>query len=116
MRVEVGRDFQHLQRDGALPGDNLRIVEGVDEDEAPFGFQLPRLHERVVDARPVQDDVGAMALGLRHLDGRRGHRHHDRHRDSEALSVIGDGLRMVAGGRRDHAALTLLGRQLQQAC
>ena len=57
----------------------------------------------------VQDDVGAVALGLRDLDGRRGVRHDDRRRDAEPLGMISDRLRVVAGRRRDHAARPLLG-------
>ena len=52
----------------------------------------------------MQDDLRAARLDRGDLDVRRGHRHHDRRRAAEPLRRERDALRVVAGGRRDHAA------------
>src|SRR5579862_973148 len=51
---------------------------------------------------------------IRYLDERRELRHHDGDRDAEQRAVIGDAKRMIARGRRDHAALALRFRKLQK--
>ena len=40
MHVEVGDVLQHFQRDGALPGDDVRVVVRVHDDEAALGLDL----------------------------------------------------------------------------
>ena len=40
--VEVGRVLQHFERDRALAGDDVRIVVGMDPDEAPARLRWPR--------------------------------------------------------------------------
>ena len=70
-RVEVGRLLEHLKRDGARPGDNLRIVERVDENIAVLERELAGLGVSVVEHVAVKDDLGAMAGGLSHLHRRR---------------------------------------------
>ena len=62
----------------------------------------------------VQDDLGAVARGLRHLHGRGRLGHHDHGRNTQPLGMISDRLRMVAGRCRNDAARPLFVRQLQQ--
>jgi hypothetical protein len=113
-RVEVGRILEHLEPDRAGAGDDLRVVERMDEHEALFERQLARLGVGVVKHVAVQHDGRAVARGLGDFHGRRRLGHDDGRRDAEPLGMISDGLRMVAGRSRDHAARALLGRQLKQ--
>ena len=113
-RVEIGRVLEHFQRHRARAGDDLRIVERVNEDVAVLERELAGLGVSIVEHVAVKDDLGAVAGGLRHLHRRRRRRHDDRRRNAEPLGMIGDRLRVIAGRRRDHAARALLGRQLQQ--
>ena len=98
--------------DRALPGDDLRVVERVDEGQPLFLGQLERAGIGLVEHLAMQDHRGAMALGLHHLDRRGRLGHHDRDRNAEPPAVIGEPLRMVARRRRDHAARA--GRRVHQ--
>ena len=112
--VEVRRLLEHFERRRARSRDDLRIVERMDEHIALLERQLARLGVGVVEHVAVEHDLGAMAGGLRDFHRRGDSRHDDRRRNTEPLRVIGDRLRVVAGRRGDHAALSLLGRKLQQ--
>ena len=71
-RVELAarpRAFRAPTVPGA--GDDLRIVERVDEDIALLERELARLGVGVVEHRAVKHDVRAMARGLRHFHRRR---------------------------------------------
>ena len=57
--------------DRARAGDDLRIVERVDEDIALLERQLARLGVGVVEHVAVQHDLRAMAFGLGDLHRRR---------------------------------------------
>ena len=52
----------------------------------------------------MQDDLGAVGASRRNLGERRGERHDDARADLVASRVVGDALRMIAGGCGDHAA------------
>src|SRR3546814_2210722 len=82
----------------------MRMVEGVDEGQPAFLFELPRMRRGIVEFLAEQHDLCPVARGLRYLHLRRRLRHHDRHRNAEPLAVIGEALRMIARRRGDHAA------------
>ena len=100
--------------DGPRPGDDLRIVERMDEDVALLERELARLGVGVVEHVAVEHDLGAVPGGLRHFHRRRVRGMTIVAGMPSRLRVIGDRLRVVAGRGGDHAALSLLGRQLQQ--
>jgi len=95
--VEVGRIFQHLERDGALPSDDLRIVVRVDPDQIALGRDRLGAHLRFGDGLAVEDDGGAERFGRLDLHERGRHRHDDGRRNAEAAGMIGDRLRVIAG-------------------
>ena len=113
-RIQVRRILEHLEPDRAGTGDDLRIVEGVDEDVAIFERQLAGAGKGVVDDLAVKHDLGAVAFGLRHLHDRSRLGHDDHGGDAEAPGVIGDGLRMIARRRSNYATGPLFGRELEQ--
>ena len=95
---------QHLVPDGALPGDDQRVVEGMNERGAALPPQrvafLPGLRVTV----PVQQHVGPEQPHRVDLDFGRRLRHHDEGADTEPLGRKRDALRVVARAGRDHAA------------
>ena len=107
-RLEVGNLVDQLQRNGALAGDDARVIEGMDEDEAALRFDLsrPRIGGVVVVA--VEDDLGAVAPRRHHLGQGRPFRHHDDRRDAEARGVEGHGEPMVARAGRHHSSPPLV--------
>jgi len=112
--VEIRRVFEQFEPERPCPGDDLRVVERVDEDIALRGFELARLGVGVVEHRAEEHDLRAMALGLGDFDGRGRLGHDDDRRNAEPPGVISDGLGMIAGGRSDDSARTLFVRQLKQ--
>lgn len=63
----LGALFEDLQADGALARDDVRVVEGVDEDRpGPFRVLLGG-GERLVDDLAVQPDLGPVLAGRRDL-------------------------------------------------
>ena len=62
--VEVGRILEHFDADRSRPGDDLRIVERMDEDIALLERQLARLGIGVVEHVAVKHDRRAVAGGL----------------------------------------------------
>ena len=86
----------------------------MDEDQAALGLDLARALVGLVVVGPVQDDLGAVAPGRRHLDERRPLRHDDDGRDAETRGVEGDRQAMVARAGRDDPAPPLVGRELQE--
>ncbi len=101
------RVLDRLQRGGALPGDDQRIVERPHQGGAalrhqPVGDALAALGMAV-----VEHDLGAVTPGVLDLDVRGVGRHDDDGLDAEELGRAGDALGMVAGGERHNAALAL---------
>ncbi len=84
-----------LQPHRALAGDDVGIVERVDEDRAGLVFQLSRMSIGGVETVAMQHDVAAQRADGGDLDARRGGRHDDgggrvatRRRQGHALRVI----------------------------
>src|SRR3546814_16902681 len=101
-RVEFGHILDHLQRHRPLPRRDMRMVEGVDEAQAAYGFKLPCMRISVVELLAEQDDRPALARCLRYLHLRPRPWHHDRNRHAESLHVIGHPSPIFAPRRPDH--------------
>ena len=102
-----------LVADGALPGDDVRIVEGRDQRHPARALHLVTPHLRVGVGVTSEDDLGTeVAHGL-HLDVGRGLRHHDHGRDAEPPRGEGDALRVITGARGNHAACALVWPQVR---
>ena len=108
------RLLEDLQRHGALAGDDVEVVEGMQEYQIALRGELFRFHPRLGQIRAVQHHRRAERAAIGDLDQRREARHHHRHRDAEEAAVVGDAERMIAGRGRDHAALALLRREPRQ--
>ena len=102
---------KHLERDRALPGDHVEVVVRVHHRQPAALCNAARFLARVVEGIAGQDDFSREAARALDLHGRREPRHHDHCRNSEALRVVGDALRVVSRRYRDHAARLLLWRQ-----
>ena len=105
---------QHLERDGALAGDDARIVIGMDEGEAFVLRNSERAGVGFGERGAFQDDAGAEILGVLDLGEGRAFRHHDGDGNAQAAGMIGDALRMIAGRHGGDAALALVFAQRQQ--
>ena len=102
---------QDLHRDGALAGDDIRVVERMDEGQLVLLLEIERVGVRVRVRIAEQHDLGAACAHGFDLHLRRGHRHHDHRPAPQLLRSERHALRVVAGRRGDHAALQLLARQ-----
>jgi hypothetical protein len=51
--------FEKFQSDGALPGDDFRVVEGMNEGTALFGLAAQGLFAGLVVAGAVQNGVAS---------------------------------------------------------
>src|SRR5215470_11505649 len=85
----------------------------MDERKMLALCKAARVLIRFVVPVAMQNDVSAVTLGRVHLHQRRHHRHYDLRHNPVALSMIGDSLRMIAGTRRNYAALFLMQAQRQ---
>ena len=105
--IEIGSLLEHLERDGALPGNDARVVIRMDQREPALGLHAFAARLRLGHALAVEHHLGAMRAGRRHLHQRRRHRHHDGRRNLEPRRVIGHRLRVIAGRHGDDAAAAL---------
>ena len=111
-RAHLGALLQDLQPDRALPGDDVRVVEGVDEDRA----RSPRAYSCAAASVssttvPCRTHLGAVVPGRRDLRQRGADRHEHRGPHAEQRGGERDALRVVAGAGRDDPGRPLLGRQ-----
>ena len=104
-------EHQDLQTAGALAGDDVDVVERVDQHRAGLGRELLGRDQRIVHAVAVEPDVGAVAAGRSLLRDRRTLGHEHGGLDPEQLRGEGDALGVVAGAGRDHPAGPLLLRE-----
>ena len=109
-----GAVFQHFQGDGALAGHDLHVVERMHEHHLPVAPIGDGVVGRFVEGVGVQHHVRAEVAGLLHLHERGRARHDDGDGNAKARTVIGEALRMIAGGRGDHAAALFGLGELQQ--
>ena len=85
-----------LEAERALACHDVLVVERVDEHRAGPGREPQRLLERVLDRRPVQDHLRAVAAGGLHLRQRRPLGHDHGRRGAEQPGRERDALRVVA--------------------
>ena len=112
--VKVRAVGQHLQGHGALAGDHVGVVEGVDEGKIFLGRQFFRIDGGIIELIAVEHHFGAEFLGLLDLHEGRGRGHDDGGRHAELLRMISDALGVVAGGGRDHPLGALFRRQAEE--
>jgi len=103
---------QDLHAYGALAGDDVRVVEGVDEGELFLRLQLLGVVVGVGEAFAVQHDFGLAGKNGVDLELGGGDRHDDDGPAAHALGRQRDALGVVARGGGDDAALERLGREV----
>jgi len=113
-RVEVRQLLQQLDRDGALAGDHVAVLEGVDERGAALRLGLHRLQEGFVVAAPRRNHPCAQALDGLHLQLVGVLWHVDRRRDLEDRGRVSDALAVIAGAGGDHPGGALPGQHTHQ--
>src|ERR1019366_7763364 len=111
---DVGDLLEKFEADGALAGDDLGVVEGVDEGAAFFNAAAQGLFAGFVVAGAEEDDFSAVGAGGGDLDLRSGERHDDLGANAARAGVEGDPLGVVSGAGRDDAALAFGFAQRQQ--
>jgi hypothetical protein len=112
--VELRHVLQHFERDRALACDDARIVVGMHEHQLLRRRQPMRLGGGFGQRVAMQDNARAMAACMLHLRVGREGRHDDGGGNAEPAGMIGHALGMVAGRHSDDAALSFVGRELQQ--
>lgn len=95
-RVGGGNLSEDLHCDGALPGDDERIVVRRDIRERVLLREPEALGLGLVEVVAVEDDLGSETLYVEPLDSRRRDRHDDRAGDTELEAGKGDSLGVVA--------------------
>ena len=111
--IYIREVFHDLQRDRALPADDLFVVKGRDDGNAFFFLQFIAVHAGVVLRFPVLEDGRSPAPDVLHLDGGNMARHADGGGDAQFTCDVGDCHAVVAGGECAYTDLFLLVRQSQ---
>ena len=83
----AARLAQDLDRDGALPRDHVRIVEGMHERQIALAHDGLRVFVGAVVVVAMQHHFATEVAHRAHLDVRRGLRHHDDRGDAAALAA-----------------------------
>src|SRR5437867_1161479 len=112
--IEPGHLLQQLEADGALAGDDARVVERMDEDEIALGLDLLGAGKGLVVVFAVEDHLGALPPRGHHLAEGRPFGHDDDGRDAQPGGVPGHGQRVVAGAGGHDAPAALCRRELEQ--
>jgi hypothetical protein len=105
---------QDLHADGALTGDDVRVVEGMNEGQTLLGHQLARMGIGFIIGIAVQHHLAAVGAHRTDLDRRRSTRHDDGRLESEPAGAERHALRMITSAGRDHATRTRLGIEMDQ--
>ncbi|CAN7183700.1 hypothetical protein LJR034_000347 [Caballeronia sp. LjRoot34] len=98
---------QDFHRDGALAGDDVGVIERMNEGQATFCLQLDGVVVRVAIGFAVLHDFHGWTAERAHgvdLDLGRGDRHDDDGFAAEPRGRISDALRMISRRCRNHAA------------
>ena len=106
--VHIGQLVEDLEADGALPGDDLLVIVGVDEGHARLFLQLDSLVVGIVIGAGHEADLRAEVLGVLHLHDGCAVRHTDDAPDAPAGSGQRHALRVVACRAGDDALVALL--------
>ena len=88
---------QDFHADGALPGDHVRIIEGMHEGQFFLLFQFQRVDVGLVIGIAGEHHFTAAVLHRLNLDLRGCRRHHDHRPATHFCGRQGDTLRMIAG-------------------
>src|SRR5882672_6141338 len=112
--VELARILDQLLGRRALTRDHLRIVERRDHGETPLAYDPLGHFLTGLLTLVVEHDLGAVAAGGLDLDGGSVRGHHDGDADAEKLPRKSHGLRVVARGEGQHAALALRRCELRE--
>src|SRR5690606_1775566 len=105
---------EDLHGHGALPGDHVGVVVGMDVDVALFLDQFQRVRQRLGESIAVQHDLAATGAYALDLQPRCGTRHDNGGLDPQFARCQRQTLSMVAGRCGNHAARQFLGRKLRQ--
>ena len=97
-RIQVIHLVEDLQTDGALSGDDVFIIKGMDKGVAVFLLQLQSLPVGIIVHTGYQTNLGTEALGGFHLGKRGIFRQADQRRDAALGSCQSNALGMVACG------------------
>jgi hypothetical protein len=106
--------LEEFQPDGALPGDDGVVIEGMHKGEVLGLAAAQGLFESFVVVRAVQNHIGAITARRRDLDQRRGQRHANLGADAKLAGVVGHALRVISGRGRDHALGAFFGAEREQ--
>ena len=113
-RVEIALILaQHLDGNGPLPRDHVRIVERMDEGEIAFAREHRRVVVRLVVIVTLQHDLAAEIHHGLHLDVGRRPGHHDERENAALARSECHALGVIACRRRDHAACGDSRRQMR---
>ena len=113
-RADIGTLLEDLEARRALPRHNPRVIERRHHRQAarrgfPLGAGLA-----IVRRLPLEDDLGAIALGAVDLHLRCGGGHDDHGRRAERARRERHRLPVIARGIRDDPPSQLIGRELRQ--
>ncbi len=102
---------QNLEAESSLPCNHGIIVEGMNQCQVLLLALLDGLFVCLVVVRAMQHDFRTISTGGRNLGQRRGQRHDDARVNPVPAGMIGNALRMIAGGGRNHAVGALVAGQ-----
>ena len=115
-RFNFGMLLKHFKTESSLPCDHRVIIKGMDEGQMLLMAAADGLFTGLVVIRAVQDDVGAVGFGGRHLDQRSGQRHANLCADAALAGVISQSLSVVPCRSGNHALIALFLGQESAAC
>ena len=96
---------QNLHGNRALAGDHVRVIKGVDENQASLAGQFGGMLEGLVVVIAMQNDLAAEIGDGLNFDFRCGQRHHYDGRDAPCARRQRNPLRVIARRGADDAAL-----------
>ncbi len=115
---DAGMLLQDFQAESSLPCDDGVVIEGMNQGEAVLLALRDSLFVGLVVIRTVQHDFGAVGARCRDFGERSRQRHYDASFDFVASGVVGDALRVIAGGCGDHSTgpfIPIEGEELVQS-
>ena len=105
--------MDQLDRNRPLAVDHIHIIERVQKDCSCLVCAAERFFAGLVIVCTVKDDLGSKSACGRGLHQRSHERHHDLGANASCGRMVGHGLGMIAGARRDHPAPLFLILQSQ---
>ena len=111
----AGMLAEQFERNRALPGDNVGIIEGVDDDIAVAFGQFGGMGAGGIEAVAEKDNLAAQPPHRADLDRRGGGGHDDNGTHAQPGGREGDALGVIARRGANDAALALSGGELAHA-